>query len=435
MEYPRVNSVPGSAGPFRRIFASRWFKVSITIAGILLVLLMILVGVFFWMWGNPTPQTYGVALGDLDGDGDLDAFYANGQNEGPRSNTVLINQGRAAGSAWIFKDLGQRLGNEESRTALLADLDEDGDLDAWVANMGYQSFFWNDGLGNFSEGKHSVFEDPGGTGMWKVAVDDMDGDGDLDAVGAGCCGGIASYGDNKTEIFPPFNVVWYNQGGRQFGQAGDFRSDITMPSLGATDVALGDLDGDGDTDAFFANDWYTQSLAGEKDFENVQPNTIWMNPGDGILADSGQRLGSGHAQDVALGDLDGDGDLDAFVANRGADEVWLNSGGGQSGKPGIFTDSGQRLGSGDSMQVILSDLDGDSDLDAVLVVRNALHVEVWLNDGHGYFSDSGQRILHPQAQAYTLGDVDGDGDADLFAGWYETGYAVWWNRGNGTFTP
>lgn len=40
------------------------------------------------------PQTYAVALGDLDGDGDLDAFLANEENEVPVANTVWLNDGR-----------------------------------------------------------------------------------------------------------------------------------------------------------------------------------------------------------------------------------------------------------------------------------------------------------------------------------------------------
>ena len=41
--------------------------------------------------------TNAVALADLDGDGDLDAFLVNGKAEGAASNTVLINQGGAQG--------------------------------------------------------------------------------------------------------------------------------------------------------------------------------------------------------------------------------------------------------------------------------------------------------------------------------------------------
>ena len=431
MDNPIINPVVESPGRLSRLVW--WGRLILIIGSVVILVLVVLWVVFMLMWANPTPTTYGIALADLDGDGDLDAFFANGQNEGPRPNTIMINRGDVQnGLAGVFKDSGQRLGKEESRTPLLTDLDEDGDLDAWVVNNGYQTLYINDGQGHFSASTHLVEERMGGTGSWSVAFGDLDGDGDPDAVGAGCCGGSASYGDGRNELFSPYNLVWFNQGGRQAGQAGRFIAGYDMTSLGAAAVALGDLDGDGDLDAIFANGSLLQSLDGNGSMDIDQPDTVWINPGDGNLRDSGQRLGIAHAQDVALGDLDGDGDLDAFVANRGPDEVWLNDGERQ---PGVFIDSGQRLGSGMTQQVMLSDLDGDSDLDALLIVQNALHAEVWLNDGHGVFSDSGQRFANSKAQAYTLGDLDGDGDADLYAGWYDTGYAIWWNPGNGTFMP
>ena len=77
-------------------------------------------------------------------------------------------------------------------------------------------------------------------------------------------------------------------------------------------VALGDLDGDGDIDAMVAN-------------EGNQPNTVWTNDGTGTFTDSGQALGNSDSYSVALGDLDGDGDLDAMVANDSQpNTVWTN---------------------------------------------------------------------------------------------------------------
>ena len=82
--------------------------------------------------------------------------------------------------------------------------------------------------------------------------------------------------------------------------------------------------------------------------------------GSGVFADSGQNLGSSDSAAVALGDLDNDGDVDAFVANAldQANRVWLDDG------TGLFTDSDQNLGGFDTIALALGDLDSDGDLDA-----------------------------------------------------------------------
>src|SRR5262245_39074898 len=83
------------------------------------------------------------------------------------------------------------------------------------------------------------------------------------------------------------------------------------------------------------------------------------------FVDSGQNLGgNGSGMDVAIDDLDRDGDLDVVVAVSGAaSRVWINRGGAQGGTAGTFVDSGQSLATGFSRSVALADLDGDGDLD------------------------------------------------------------------------
>ena len=82
----------------------------------------------------------------------------------------------------------------------------------------------------------------------------------------------------------------------------------------ASAVALGDLDSDGDLDAYI-----TASYSG------AETNRVWANSGSGTYTDSGQALGTNASTDVALGDLDGDGDLDAYVANNAqGNRVWIN---------------------------------------------------------------------------------------------------------------
>ncbi len=62
----------------------------------------------------------------------------------------------------------------------------------------------------------------------------------------------------------------------------------------------------------------------------TNPSRVWLNDGSGTYVDSGQALGPEDlSRQVALGDLDGDGDLDAFAVNfNGPNQVWTNNGDG-----------------------------------------------------------------------------------------------------------
>jgi len=186
-----------------------------------------------------------------------------------------------------------------------------------------------------------------------------------------------------------------------------------LGSYKSADIELGDLNGDGDLDVFVVN---------------FGANKVWQNDGMGVYSVT-QSLGSGFNQAVALGDVDGDSDLDAFVAHwaGGADKVWLNDG------TGIFSDSGQSLGDSSGLGLALGDLDGDGDLDA-FVVNQGNADRVWLNDGEGVFSDSGQGLDNSKGTGVALGDLDDDGDLDAFVtNSYQQANTVWLNNGVGTF--
>ena len=286
---------------------------------------------------------------------------------------------------------GDGLSNVDSAGAAIGDLDSDGDLDLFLANPGSNHVWLNDGTGNLSDSEQEL----GHYNSTAVALGDLDGDGDLDA-----------FVTNRSEGAPPANRVWLNNGAAIFEESGQ-----PIGTSESFDVALGDVDGDGDLDAFVANGFHGNA--------NSDGNRVWLNDGVGQFSDSRQRLGVVASRGVALADVDGDGDLDAYVANYSygghsalgkdfdpaRDRLWINNGSGK------FSDDGPALSQAKNLQVSLVDVDGDRDVDAVLTGQGG--TEIWINDGEGEFSGSGHRIGGRFGIAIEAGDVDGDGDLDI----------------------
>lgn len=382
--------------------------------------------------------TTSIILGDVDGDGDLDLVSGSG-SQGIGS-FVYINDG-----AGNFIDSGQALGvtTQSTFSINLGDVDGDGDLDLVTGNTNGQinEVFINDGTGNFTDSGQALGHDF----TKSVILGDIDGDGDLDLIA----------GNTSNQV----NQIYINDG---LGNFSGIRQNST------TSVILGDVDGDGDLDLvsgnsnqanlIYMNDGagnftdsgqalgnnYTSSIAlgdvdgdGDGDLDLVtgnslsQANLVYINDGNGIFTDSGQTLGTDNTTSVALGDIDNDGDLDLVVGNLSdqPNRIYIND------STGIFTDSGQTLGVSFTYRVTLGDIDDDGDLDLVVGNGENQANQVYVNDSAGNFTDSGQALGLVTTRSVTFGDIDGDGDLDLLsANAVLNGSVVYTNDGSGSFT-
>jgi len=325
--------------------------------------------------------TLAVSLADLDGDGDLDAVTPT--YVGPAH--TWINDGTGHFSA------GPVIDEISGFTLPVGDLNGDGLVDVFLVSVTTTKVFLNDGDLTFVDTAQTLEHIGGG-----ADIGDVDGDGDLD-IFAGMLGGWT-------------NSMIENDG------SGSFTAHGRINGAAAKGVALGDLDGDGDLDAF---------LARSNSPSDGGPNGVQLNDGSGVFTETDQEFGASSSDHVALADLDGDGDLDAFIGNNAAfdsnpaDTVWLNDG------SGFFTDSGQQLGTLGTSHVALGDLDDDGDVDAVTA-----HVEpdqIWINDGSGQFTAGQQLGGNEATPQLALGDLDGDGDLDAFSNGGGTGERVYFN--------
>ncbi len=323
--------------------------------------------------GSPT-TTAAVALADVDGDGDLDVFVANHGFLNPdlfdvragESNVLLINQGNGTFKARAL-DKDQQIRNNTHVAA--GDLDNDGDIDFLVTSDGNPvRMYKNDGKGNFTVtdvtpgvpgvdhlGNPVTYAatgpDTGGPRRsLHVALGDLDGDGDLDAL-------VAYDGDRDQFL-------------RNNGNGTFTVTDIEPVYLDTEAVAIADLDGNGTLDAIFV-------------FDGDGAVVAWNDGNGNFTLEPIAGTEGSHSKDIVIGDFDRDGYFDAIVVNTSladgvTEEFSLllrnNRNGGfdvSTVGPPLVTvarvvkgPKGGRATRGEA--VVAADFDGDGDLDVLI---------------------------------------------------------------------
>jgi len=400
----------------------------------------------------------GIALGDVDDDGDND-FYL---TQLGRPGVLFLNQGDIDGDGVPnFFDAtvsaGLELGTlDDGSTASFVDVDNDGDQDLHVGRWGRDTLCLN----RLVETGDLRFEDV--TNAWGLedtiqrasgaAWGDYDGDGDLDLYTTSWFHDLSDVVDDGIAQ----DRLWRNDGVRF--------TDVTHllePAAATRRLTLGavwfDIERDGDADLLVASDNILL-------YSTSGPNVLWRNDGLGpdgewqftdIAKNAGVDLfpdGKGEGQNamgIAVGDVDNDGDADFAMSNIGPNALMLNDGTGafvdQAAVAGVARPAMPwTLGSGVYEHTVtwaptFFDAENDGDLDlhiaggsptALLGERSAPDLFAVQTDRlmfedrsiHGGFFDG------EDALATAAGDLDGDGLIDLVVPTYGGPVRVYLNR-------
>ena len=329
----------------------------------------------------PETMAGGVAVFDYNNDGYLDLFFTNGadirtlKKSSPKySNRLFANDGKGhftdvtekAGLAGVGYDMG----------AAVADYDNDGYKDLFVAGVHGNHLYHNNGNGTFTDVTHHAGldrADPEYGPLWSVAGLwlDVNNDGLLDLL-------VVNY------------LAW------------DIGHEPVCQAPGGRDYC-------------------------DPKLYKKLPNQLFLNKGDGTFEDvsapSGIRAHPGKGMGAAAADYDLDGRMDIFVPNDKLENfLFHNLGGGRFEEAAFETGTALREDAQaiSGMGVDFRDIDNDGYPDIVYVALKGETFPLLKNTGKGDFTDitrsSGMRTLSLSMAGYspTIYDFDNDGWKDIF---------------------
>lgn len=309
----------------------------------------------------------------------------------------------------------------------LLDMENDGDLDLFVANASDAPCRLYENISIDTIDYKDVTEDFGiDVRRWAngVAVGDANGDGFDDIY-------ITCYGPN---------ILLMNNEGKSFVNA-TFTAGVGDDRWG-TGARFGDLDGDGDLDLYVCNyvefdasnpppraQYKGQSVLGGPHGMTPESDIVYENLGDGTFQDVTSAWGFNQSPAFSMNatilDFNGDGLQDVYVGNDSmGNYLFINTG----ETPTRFVNKGMQTGiasNGDgamqaTMGIAIADVNGNGRPDVFTTNfssdTNTLHT----NDKSGYFDDRTKRfglgLVSRSSLGWTCGfhDFDLDGDEDLF---------------------